>query len=66
MSLLRQKVDSEIFMSQIEDDIDDEQERLHQSVLLGVEKDGEDGFNVSIQIINEASIAQNLIVPMVV
>lgn len=62
----RQKTDNEIFLSQIEDDIDDEQERLSQSILLGVEKDGEDGFNVKVQIINEAQIAQDLIVPMVV
>lgn len=63
--LARQKTDNEIFMSQIEDDIDDEQERLSQSILVGVDKDGDDGFALKIQIINEASIAQDLIVPMI-
>ena len=62
----RSKTDQELFLSQIDDDIEDEQERLFGSTLISVSKDGEDGFNITIQIVNEARISANLIIPMTV
>lgn len=59
------KTNGELFMSQIEDDIDDEQERLASSSLVGVEKEGEDGFSVTVQIVNDSGIGASLIVPLV-